>query len=90
MLNSRERAQLHAIESALWAEDPALGHLLATGRVRSAAARRFWLATLLVGVVGIVAGMVVLSTLVVALAVVLALVGGGFWLWLSGAVTPGR
>lgn len=90
MLNSRERAQLHAIETALWAEDPAFCHLLATGRERSAAPRRLSLLLLVLGALGILGGMVVFSTVVVAVSVILALVGGGLWLWFSGAVTPGR
>jgi hypothetical protein len=90
MLNSRERAQLHAIESALWAEDPALGHLLSTGRERSPGPRRAALLGFLLGVLGVLGGMVAFSTVVVAASVVLAVVGGGFWLWFSGAVTPGR
>ncbi|SDH22404.1 DUF3040 domain-containing protein [Pseudonocardia oroxyli] len=90
MLNSRERAQLRAIETALWLQDPAFCRLLTTGRVRSAAPRRFALALLVLGVVGLLLAMTVLSTLGVAVSVVLALVGGGLWLWFSGAVTPGR
>jgi hypothetical protein len=41
-------------------------------------------------VLGVLGGMVAFSTVVVAVSVVLAVVGGGFWLWFSGAVTPGR
>jgi hypothetical protein len=53
VLNSRERAQLHAIEAALRAEDPAFVERLAAGRVVTGRGRRFALALLVLGVVGI-------------------------------------
>jgi hypothetical protein len=81
MLNSSELAALRLIESGLALEDPRLAERLATGRLRAPLGRRLGLLVLLLGGVGLLVGMSVLSA-----SLVLATLGGTAWLWASGMV----
>jgi protein-S-isoprenylcysteine O-methyltransferase Ste14 len=86
MLNSSELAALRLIESGLALEDPRLAERLATGRLRTPLGRRLGLLVLLLGGVGLLVGMSVLSGALVVASLVLATLGGTAWLWASGMV----
>jgi hypothetical protein len=90
MLSSREREALHAIEADLRAEDPELAAFLGGGRVPSRTGRRIALAGVLAGVVALLTGLVVLSAPAALAGAGVALVAGGTWLWLSGALRPSQ
>jgi protein-S-isoprenylcysteine O-methyltransferase Ste14 len=86
MLNSDERERLLLIESVLTAEDPVFAERLASGRLRAPFGQRLAFAALLLGAVGLLVGMAVLSGVVVVASLVLATLGGTCWLWCSGTV----
>jgi protein-S-isoprenylcysteine O-methyltransferase Ste14 len=86
MLNSSELAALRRIESGLALEDPRLAERLATGRLRTPLGQRLGLLVLLLGAVGLLVGMSVLSGALVVASLVLATLGGTTWLWASGMV----
>ncbi|GAA4542491.1 DUF3040 domain-containing protein [Pseudonocardia xishanensis] len=84
MLSSEELAQLRGIETRLAMQDPALAERLRTGRLRRPVGRRLALAALLLGGLGLLAGMAALSGAAVVGSLVLATLGGTAWLWCSG------
>ena len=86
MLDGEELAQLRAIEAHLAMQDPALAERLSTDRMHTPLGQRLGLVALVLGGLGLLAGMTAFSGAAVVGSLVLAALGGTAWLWFSGAM----
>ena len=79
MLSDEDRRRLQDIEAAIRMEDPRFAERLADGRFPARAGRAVALALILLGVVGLLAGLALLSGPTLLLSALVVGMGGMLW-----------
>jgi hypothetical protein len=79
MLSDEDRRRLQDIEAAIRMEDPRFADRLAQGRPRARARRAVALVLVVVGLLGLLAGMALLSGVMVLFAVLVTGMGATLW-----------